>query len=94
MKKRWVKVLALLAALTLVATACSQEDDAETTTEAAAETTTTAAPAETTTTAAPTETTEAATETTPPGFTFAVGVTVRQFRMRRSVPALPSPVRS
>lgn len=72
MRRKWMKVLALFSVLALVATACSQEDDAETTTAAPAETTTTAA-AETT--AAPAETTEATTETTQPGVAFDVGVT-------------------
>ncbi len=67
MRTKWVKVLSLLAVLALVAAACSQEDDADTTT--------TAAEAETTTTSAATETTEAATETTEPGLTFDAGVT-------------------
>ena len=70
-----MRVGALLAALTLLATACSQDDEAETTTTAApAETTTTAAPAETTTTAAADEetTTTAAPE---PSVAFDLGVT-------------------
>ena len=75
MRRRWIRVGALVAALALLATACSQDDDAETTTTAAPETTTTAAPAETTTTAAADEETTTTTAAPEPAVAFGKGVT-------------------
>lgn len=59
-KHRWVRLVALVLALGLIAAACGDDDDAETTTTAPPATTeapTTTAPPETTTTTAPPETT-------------------------------------
>ncbi len=73
MRTRWVRAVALLSVLALLAAACSQDDDADTT---AAPAETTAAPAETT--AAPAETTAAPAETTAapePALAFDMGVT-------------------
>jgi branched-chain amino acid transport system substrate-binding protein len=71
-KHRWVRLVALVMALGLVAAACGDDDDAATTTTeapATTEATTTTAPPETTTTAPPeTTTTEAPTTTEEAGF--------------------------
>lgn len=74
MRTRWARALVLLAVLALLAAACSQDPESETTTTAASAETTTTAPAETTTTAAGDDTTEttAAPDTGP---SFDVGVT-------------------